>query len=77
MTNTKKIVTGAVAAIALAVAGLSAAGSTSAEAGWKHKHHWNKHYYGFHTVAPLAYYGYHNNCGWRLNHWGHKVYVCF
>lgn len=75
MTKTKKIVTGTVAAVALAVAGLSAAGSTPAEA--KKYHHWNKHYYGFYAVAPLAYYGYYNNCGWTWNKWGHKVYVCY
>jgi hypothetical protein len=81
MTKTKKIVTGTVAAVALAVAGLSAAGSTPAEAGWKHKHKWHNHYYGFYTVAPLAYYGYYNNyynnCGWTWNKWGKQVYVCY
>jgi hypothetical protein len=75
MTKTKKFVTGAVAAVALAVAGLSAAGSTPAEAG--HKHYWKKHYFGFYAVAPLAYYGHYNNCGWTWNKWGHKVYVCY
>lgn len=77
MTKTKKIVTGAVAAVALAVAGLSAAGSSPAEAKHKHHHHWHGKYYGIYTVAPLAYYGYYNTCGWRWNKWGHKVYVCY
>jgi hypothetical protein len=79
MTKTKKILSGAAAAVALAVMTLSA-GTTAAEAGWKHKHHWhNKHIYGFYTVAPLAYYGYYNynNCGWTWNKWGKQVYVCY
>ena len=76
MTKTKKFLGGAVAAVALAVISLSA-GTTAAEAGWKHKHHWHKHYYGFYTVAPLAYYGYYNNCGWTWNKWGKQVYVCY
>jgi hypothetical protein len=79
MTTMKKILTGTAAAVALAVVSLSA-GTTAAEAGWKHKHHWHKHYHGFYyapyAVAPLAYYGY-NNCGWKWNKWGHKVYVCY
>jgi hypothetical protein len=79
MTKTKKIVTGTVAAVALAVAGLSAAGSTPAEA--KHKHHWHKNY-GFYAVAPFIAYGVYsayryNNCGWTWNQWGRQVYVCY
>jgi len=75
MTKTKKILTGAAAAVALAVVSLSA-GTTAAEAGWKHKHHHYKHFYGVYTVAPLAYYGYYNNCGWTWTKFG-KQYVCF
>ena len=78
MTKTKKIVTGAVAAVALAVAGLSAAGSTPAEA----KKHWHNKHYGYYAIAPLVAYGVYsayqyNNCGWTWNRWGHRVYVCY
>lgn len=77
MTKMKKILTGVAAAVTLTIAALSV-GTTAAEAGWKHKHHWHKHnHYGFYTVAPLAYYGYYQNCGWTWNKWGKQVYVCY
>jgi hypothetical protein len=78
MTKTKKIFTGTLAAVALAVVSLSA-GSTAAEA--KHKHYWHKNY-GFYAVAPFVAYGVYsayryNNCGWTWNQWGKQVYVCY
>ncbi len=78
MTKTKKLLAGTAAAVALAVVSLSA-GTTAAEAGWKHKHHWHKHYgyyVPFAVAAPLAY-SYYNNCGWTWNKWGKQVYVCY
>ena len=80
MTKTKKFLAGTAAAVALAVVSLSA-GTTAAEAGWKHKKHWHKHY-GFYAVSPFIAYGAYNayaynNCGWTWNKWGHKVYVCY
>ena len=78
MTKTKKILTGTAAAIALAVVSLSA-GTTAAEAGWKHKHHHWHGYYGYYAIAPLAVYGAYNaynNCGWTWTKFG-KQYVCF
>jgi hypothetical protein len=76
MTKTKKIVTGAVAAVALAFAGLSIAGSTPAEAG--HKHHWHGKYFFYspYVVAPYAFYQPHG-CFWKWTKWGSKVYVCY
>ncbi len=76
MTKTKKILSGTLAAVAIAVASLSV-GSTAAEA--KHKHYWHKHY-GFYAVAPFIAYGAYSaysNCGWAWNKWGRQVYVCY
>jgi hypothetical protein len=73
MTKTKKILTGAAAAVALTVVSLSA-GTTSAEAGWKHKH-W--HFYSYYNPYVYGFYGpAYPSCFVKWTKWG-KSYVCY
>jgi hypothetical protein len=75
MTNLKKILTGAAAALTLSIVTLSA-GTTTAEAGWKHKHWHKHHWHGHHYYNPYVY-GFYgpSGCFVKWTKYG-KAYVC-